>query len=193
MKLLIRLVIGLVVCLPVLAAAWWWQPSVVAVGMAAPALLAHLGILLLTALFVERASEVVLTSWRAEQSDRLALMLAMAERDAGDANSHGSAEYRVELRYQLLAYKARTRLLAMRLGLCLGLLAALAGVRALAPISDIQALLPIQRWFFHSLDIALTAALVAGGSDGLHKLTEFYRTFLEGQSARARQRPHALR
>lgn len=162
MKLLIRLVIGLVVCLPVLAAAWWWQPSVVAAGLSTSALLAHLGILLLTALFVERASEVVLTSWRAEQSDRLTLMLAMAERHLNDAGDPDSGKVAIELRYQLLAYKARTRLLAMRLGLCLGLLAALAGVRALAPITNIQALLPMQRWFFHGLDIALTAALVAG-------------------------------
>lgn len=192
MNLLIRWLIGLSVCLPVLAAAWWWQPGVTAAGLSTQALLAHLGILLLTALFVERASEVVLTSWRAEQSDRLALMLAVAEREHGDVSTQGTGTRVTELRYQLLAYKARTRLLAMRLGLCLGLLAALAGVRALAPLVDMTALLPLQRGFFHGLDIALTAALVAGGSDGVHKLTEFYRTFLEGQSARARQRRHAL-
>lgn len=170
-------------------AGWWWQPGIAVAQLSASSLLAHVGILLLTALFVERASEVVLTHWRAESSEMLALSLRVAEEQAqtqGDDAEPRRAHW-AELQRQQLNHRARTRILAMRLGLGLGFMVAVAGVRAMAPLCDTADLIASQQWFFHSLDILLTAALIAGGSDGVHKLAEVYRVFLEGQTARARR------
>jgi hypothetical protein len=40
------------------------------------------------------------------------------------------------------------------------------------------------RWF-HLIDIVLTAALLAGGTDPIHKLMDAFRKFMEASSAKA--------
>lgn len=163
-------------------------------------------ILVVLALVAERAQEVVMTAWRAADSEyqkleiaRLKSVLAMAKVTSADA------EHLLQLAGQLhqaeqrhLAYRAQTRVFALYLGLLLGVLISAAGFRllqGLLPAMSVAVLpttagvfattgvpgsgLPAwQIWLFNALDILLTGAVIAGGSDGVHKLAECYQSVL---------------
>lgn len=158
----------------------------------------HLGMVVLLTLFVERAQEVILTTWRAQSSEACELAILEAERHLANAKKDVEPEKAVaiaerlsQLRAQKLNHKARTRTLALRLGLAMGLLVSVVGVRVLAPLLEegsLLALLPYQLTAFNAVDILLTGSVIAGGSDGVHKLAEFYRVFMENQSKRQVER-----
>lgn len=42
-----------------------------------------------------------------------------------------------------------------------------------------------RHWPFHVSDVVLTAALLAGGGDPIHKLMEAFRKFMEASPAKA--------
>jgi hypothetical protein len=50
---------------------------------------------------------------------------------------------------------------------------------------ELKALGASQVWSFHVSDIVLTAALLAGGADPIHKLMDAFRKFMEASSAKA--------
>ncbi len=41
--------------------------------------------------------------------------------------------------------------------------------------------------FFNFLDVFLTGGLIAGGSDGVHKLIEVYRSFTEASTIKVKK------
>jgi hypothetical protein len=72
-------------------------------------------------------------------------------------------------------YDAETERIAVRLGLAVGLLLAAVGVRALAPLlaeSPGSMITFLQRTSFNVLDIALTGAVIGGGSKGVRSLAQ---------------------
>jgi hypothetical protein len=81
------------------------------------------------------------------------------------------------------AYKSQTRKIALWTALSVGLLISGVGVRSLDTLlqpvpqgalnSDVQGLV------FRCLDVLLTGGLIAGGSDGIHKITQLASTFFE--------------
>ena len=131
--------------------------------------------LFLVALFMERAQEVFITSWRdagrtsleSEVQDHLsALELEPNDLEVMQALKDAQGE--------LAKYKAGTQKGAYLFGLAIGLAIAVAGIRSLSHVISHENLSGFQESLFYFLDVALTAALVAGGSDALHKLVSVF-------------------
>ena len=139
-------------------------------GMLAP--------LVLLALFIERAVEVVMAVWRAPGARALEARLARARRRA---SAEPAAQGDVEaLEGALRTYRAASQRLAFLTGVTMSALLALAGVRALAEMLDPAVAVPAPRaGLFALVDVALTALLLAGGADGIHKLATTLTCFLE--------------
>ncbi len=139
--------------------------------------LVQLGILYIVALFVERSLEVLIKAWRQGEKTRLEEAMRSAE-ESGRA----AAEKNLE------EYKAGTQRRALLVGLTLGILVSLSGVRLLGPIfefSDGGA--SFQLAVFQFTDITLTAGLIAGGSATIHELMALIDDFLKASRERAKQ------
>lgn len=148
------------------------------------------GVLVVLALMVERAQEVVMTVWRAAGSEtqrlaieRLKQKLQAAGAPAGEQGVE-LARQLAEAEQNLLAYRAHTRVLALYLGLLLGVLISGAGFRLLQGLVLFDVLPNWQGRLYNGLDILLTGAVIAGGSDGVHKLAECYQVVLGRLSGR---------
>ena len=159
--------------------------------------LSLLGSIFVVTLFVERAQEVILTNWRAYGSEALDLALVSQEKvieglSAGqDAEALHLARQRLdELRHEKLRYRARTRIYALRIGVIMGLGVSMAGLRTLGALMPAEALLGLgqaQQIIFHTMDVIITGGVIAGGSDGIHKMAEWYRVAMESRSRSLRR------
>src|SRR5687768_11416278 len=127
--------------------------------------------LMLVALFIERAVEVVVSAWRDEGAKHLEHSIANA--------AAGSAPY---AQRNLAMYKVQTMRIAMIVSFSLAFFAALVGVRAVAPLLDLSAAGTLSAgqalWFFR-FDVVLTALLIAGGAEGMHQIVSTFTDFLE--------------
>jgi hypothetical protein len=87
-----------------------------------------------------------------------------------------------ELAEKLSLHRSETRGLAFLAGLALGTIVSAAGVRALQPLIDTQqftSLSSMQRDALAGIDVVVTAALLAGGSDGLHRFVSVFTAFFD--------------
>lgn len=117
--------------------------------------IAGLGVLVI---FIERTTEVVINAVRTEGktlADRLASL---------DPNSQEHAQTAQILRQ----YKADTEKLSLLAGLTLGVLTSCTGVGVLTQILDLTIAIPQYLELRRSIDIILTAGLLAGGSQAFH-------------------------
>lgn len=139
--------------------------------------------LFLVALIVERFIEIFLGLWRSsgkiELQTRIDSLTDPAERRSAEK---ALAEYRLQ-----------TNKYAMVCAFLLGWLMSLTGIRSLHPLFDTNALLPLQQHVFNSIDVVLTAGLIAGGSNGVNKLTNVLGNFLEATAKRAQSLPSIRR
>lgn len=137
--------------------------------------LGQLGILYIIALFVERLLEVLLKAWRQGGKFGLEQAVRSAEESA-----------RPEAERKLREYRSGTQRYALLVGLTLGTMVSLSGVRLLGRIFEPAAVqLPFQQGLFHFTDILLTAGLIAGGSASVHKLVTRIEDFLRTSRTRA--------
>lgn len=83
---------------------------------------------------------------------------------------------------QRTAYKSDTRTIALWTSLLFGLLISAIGVRSIEPLLVIDLDNPIQVVIFRCLDVFLTGGLIAGGSEGIHKLIKVFLDFMEATS-----------
>uniref|UniRef100_A0A8J7ADK7 Uncharacterized protein n=1 Tax=Desmonostoc muscorum LEGE 12446 TaxID=1828758 RepID=A0A8J7ADK7_DESMC len=83
---------------------------------------------------------------------------------------------------QRAAYKADTRTIALWTSLLLGLLISAIGIRSIEPLVIIDLNNQIQVVIFRSLDALLTGGLIAGGSEGIHKIIQVFINFMEATS-----------
>lgn len=87
-------------------------------------------------------------------------------------------------------YKSRTRKIALWSALFVGILVSGVGIRALETLVQFKELAskPLfyqgQLFIFRSLDTLLTGGLIAGGSEGIHKVVQVFTTFLEETQSR---------
>lgn len=142
--------------------------------------LTQLGILYIVALFVERSLEVLIKAWRQGEKSSL-------EHNESSAEPGSPAE--TQAKKALAEYKAGTQRRALLLGLTLGVLVALSGVRLLGPIFSFN---PTDHgWFqqavFHFTDIIVTAGLIGGGSATIHELMALVDNFLKRSREKAKE------
>lgn len=83
---------------------------------------------------------------------------------------------------QRAAYKADTRTIALWTSLLFGLLISAIGIRSIEPLVIIDLNNQIQVIIFRSLDALLTGGLIAGGSEGIHKIIQVFINFMEATS-----------
>ena len=140
--------------------------------------LTQLGILYVVALFVERSLEVFIKAWRQSGKSRLEVKAQSAE--------EGTKE---EAEKELEEYRAGTQRRALLVGLTLGALVSLSGVRLLGPIFEFEGAdgWSFQQAVFQFTDIIVTAGLIAGGSKTVHELMALVDNFLKASRKRAKQ------
>lgn len=140
--------------------------------------LIQLGILYIVALFVERSLEVLIKAWRQGGKSRR----------QQEVQSAVSAD-RSKAETKLLEYQTGTQRRALLVGLTLGIMVSLSGVRLLGPIFEVDTdWKPFQEVMFHFTDVILTAGLIAGGSATIHELMATIDTFLKESRKQAKGR-----
>jgi hypothetical protein len=171
-----------------LSAAAAWQASNFT-GLAfkpfrADEIVGNLTALFLISVFLERALEVFVSSWR--QADRRKLeheiVHALADvKAASDSAAVAEAERLVwEKRHVLHLYKVQTAGVSFICGLIAGVVIALAGARALSPLLvELPATGSPQALVVTIVDVVITAGLIGGGSDGVHKLVSVITDYLD--------------
>ena len=136
--------------------------------------------LIIVSLFMERALEVFVTAWRQTERDQLDLACESPEIDGAER----------DLRRRLAtAHRGQTRCVALLASVTLGVLVSALGLRALEHLVDADMLAALAHWqrvAFTLLDVTITGALLAGGSEGLHKVIATFTTFMEQSSRRMR-------
>ena len=140
--------------------------------------LTQLGILYVVALFVERSLEVLIKAWR--QGGKSGLEEEV--RSATDDNKAKAAKVLEE-------YRAGTQRRALLVGLTLGILVSLSGVRLLGPIFEFDTAdeWSFQKALFQFTDIVVTAGLIAGGSKTIHELMALIDEFLKSSRRKAKK------
>ncbi|MEA5602322.1 hypothetical protein [Nostoc sp. UHCC 0252] len=83
---------------------------------------------------------------------------------------------------QKAAYKSDTRIIALWTSLLFGLLMSAIGIRSIEPLVIVDFDNSIQIIIFRCLDALLTGGLIAGGSEGIHKLIKVFIDFMEATS-----------
>jgi hypothetical protein len=169
--------------------------------------------LLLTAGFIERAVEVIISPWRDTQANKLTNELAVLRAPAlvvspaaplvgaeapapvavPAAGMFGTADQIKIASDKLADYKGTTQQYAFMASLTLSLAAASIGVRALWPLLDMKAKSGFeqaghaQQGTFLVVDVILSAALLAGGADGIHAVVNSFTTFFNTTAQKAQQ------
>jgi len=142
--------------------------------------------LLLTSAFIERAVEVIISPWRDSGANTLESRLnaLKAQTPAADAKDIHAADAAFQ------DYKGKTQQYAFAVSLSFSLAAAYVGVRALWPFVDrtnFNSLGASQQWMFLVVDVVLSAALLAGGADGIHSAVNAFTTFFSSTAQKAQQ------
>jgi hypothetical protein len=130
----------------------------------------------LMSLFIERATEVVITSWRSPQVQQLQHDIDVAA-DSGRIHAQRALDF----------YRLETQRIAFVLSFSLAVISALVGVRVVEPLLDPAAMNAIRgvtsrhaQWIWlRNLDILLTGLLMAGGADGIHRIVTTFTAFLD--------------
>jgi len=143
------------------------------------------------ALFIERAQEVFITSWRGLRTSELEAGLKAARggapaSTAADSEAEGPVEAPVaaasvaRAEEKLLLYKSETKRIAFLSGLALGTLVSIVGIRTLAPLVSWDAEINgTQGAVFDLLDILITGGLLGGGAEGIHRIISVFTDFLD--------------
>jgi hypothetical protein len=174
------------------------EPAIPFKPVSPQAFLGLIGWLAAVALFVERAVEVVVTVCRDQGADAIAIKQKHAAADAKKADAavtaagpaaadalrqasaaaHKDAE---DADDEMTVYSAITKEFALKVSFCFSLLVSLAGVRALHGLVPDNA---VTGRLFTVADIVVTGALLAGGSEGIHRLANVYTSFTDSASRR---------
>ena len=139
--------------------------------------------LMLTAAFIERAVEVFITPWRDPGFNRLQAALTSA-----NANPAATQAQKDDATEAVNSYVADTTRYALALAAMFGLVAAMIGVRALWPFLDTQTMAAFHaastghRNTFIVYDVVLSAALMAGGANGIHSVVTTFTTFFDSST-----------
>ncbi|MHC4435036.1 MAG: hypothetical protein ACYTBS_24630 [Planctomycetota bacterium] len=147
-------------------------------------LLASLGII---AIIIERSLEIFLTAFRAQRSEEMDLEIRgikdrISKASPGGQKASKLTESLEGLQQKKLKRSSGTRVYSLWSGLFVGILVSAVGIRSLQTLIDPEAFREAdsyQRALFTLVDVLLTGGILAGGSDGIHKLVEVLRAFLD--------------
>lgn len=168
----------------------WLSPASLGFKMMGPAdVISMLSSFFLIALILERSLEVFITTWRAREADTLDLTIQHLKDKISNLGSQSPAAgelktLREDLKNAMISqttYRSQTQRIALYTGLAVGIAIAAAGIRMLSLLVDLNTLSTFskgQRGFFMLVDIILTGGLIAGGSDGIHKIANVYDNFM---------------
>lgn len=155
-----------------------------------------LTLLLFIALFLERALEVFVLTLRGPDEARLGLEVKELENKLNNPKKDQSDTEKAELdkafeksKLKRIEYKSETRRIALWIGLTLGILISAVGIQALQTLVDIDTLGSLskaQLTAFRLMDVLLTGGIIAGGSEGIHKLISVYNSFMDASAKRAK-------
>jgi hypothetical protein len=157
--------------------------------------------LIAVALFIERAIEVLVAVVRDRQADDLqsAQDRAQSELDAATATWQAMPVSSVQpkrLAFEevkqkqaslnaatanMTGYKSVTKEFAMKAALVIAALVSIVGVRSLQTLIEPG---PQIRGSFVLADIIVTSLLLAGGSEGIHRIANVFTSFMDGASSR---------
>lgn len=146
--------------------------------------------LVFAAAVIERAVEILVSPWRDAQASKLEGTVSAIKARSSDPTT--STQNAAELKAASDAvdeYRGETQKYAFGVSLTLSILAAIVGVRALGPFLDtakFHATSHAQQIYFLSVDVALSAALLAGGADGIHSVVSAVTSFFDAASQKGK-------
>jgi len=133
---------------------------------------------------IERAVEILVSPWRDAEASKLErVVAAIKARPADTAADLKAASDAID------EYRGDTQRYAFAVSLTLSVLVSMAGVRALGNFVDANKLKDLafsqspQYLFFLCVDVALSAALLAGGADGIHSVVNAVTSFFDRTAA----------
>jgi len=138
---------------------------------------------------IERAVEILVSPWRDAEASKLERVVATIKAKPAElvANAQNAADLKAASD-KLDEYRGDTQRYAFAVSLTLSVLVSMAGVRALGSFVDANKLKdPVfthgaQYLFFICVDVALSAALLAGGADGIHSLVNAVTSFFDASA-----------
>ena len=173
-----------VVCLVIFRVRWDWAPLVIGKNISDVASL--LAPLAFCAAVVERAVEIIISPWRDTGATHLQNEITAIQARPADATKAADLKVATD---KLNAYRGETQKLAFLVSVLLSFLVAMAGIRAIGPFLDadkfnaLKTSVPGQWLFFLTVDVVLSAALLAGGADGIHTIVTSVTDFLNNKSS----------
>ncbi len=157
--------------------------------------------LIAVALFIERAIEVLVAVVRDRQADELRSAQDRAQSDLDAATTtwqslQASSDQAKRQAFEevkrkqaalniatanLTDYRSATKEFAMKAALIIAALVSVVGVRSLQVLIEPEPQLPAS---FVLVDIIVTSLLLAGGSEGIHRIANVFTSFMDGASSR---------
>lgn len=182
---------GILIIIAVFYTAWQLQfESITFKPDAATNLPAMFGYLLLICIFVERSIEMFLSSFRGAGADKLDLKIKNLQENIKDLEGKMQfddvamkqlTEMKTNLRTtgdDRAHYRAESGYLALWIGLLIGLVVSLVGVRILGNIVEFDNMVDKQKGGFIAVDVLLTGSVLAGGSEAFNKIMKVYNSFM---------------
>ena len=148
--------------------------------------------LVFAAAVIERAVEILVSPWRDAQASTLEAELSVIKARAASTDTAVAVQNADDLRVAsnaLEEYRGKTQRYAFGISLTLSILTAIVGVRAFGPFLDsakFHTTPHAQQLYFLCLDVALSAALLAGGADGIHSIVKAVTTFFDATADKAK-------
>jgi hypothetical protein len=135
---------------------------------------------------IERAVEIFVSPWRDAKASKLERAVAAIKARPADpaVNTQNAADLQAASD-ALDEYRGDTQRYAFAVSITLSVLVSMAGVRSLGPFADTGKLndaritTQAQHLFFLCVDVTLSAALLAGGADGIHSVVNAVTSFFE--------------
>ena len=143
-----------------------------------------LGALIVVSAFIERFLEVFVNAWRGFGREQIDHEIELSQAIIDDENAteddrRVAEEAKARNSEAKWRYTLKTRHGSSLAAILLGALVALLGVHAFEPLVTITDPEGVQTYLFKTFDVVLTAGLIGGGADGLHKLMSTITTALD--------------
>ncbi|UUX50831.1 hypothetical protein NUH88_03805 [Nisaea acidiphila] len=161
--------------------------------------LSQLGILYIVAAILERALDVYVKVWRQPVREALQKSIESLSEDMEALRLKGGDTTALDetiriSRIALQRYRARTRQVTILVATAAALVVSAVGPRVLGGVFELSGdYASMQGALFTSLDIFLTAGLVAGGTAVLHPMVTTTTTFFAETASALKERPKAGR